>query len=427
MKGNIRKRSENSWQITLDIERDPATGKRRQHIETLYSKKSAENRLAELILSIERGRYERPVRITVAEWLGKWYRDYVKNQCDNRTALSYLSEIRGHLIPSLGGLLLDQLKASHVQSYISCALKEGRVDGKGGLSARTVRYHYTILSRALKDAVIAGHIGRNIADLVRPPRYRRKTMKTMALEDVPRFLEESLSTPYYRLFYTALYTGMRLGELCGLPWRGVDLDNGRISVFQELSKRGSINTIKEVKTRHSRRQIALSPSLVKVLQQLRIETEAQAVLLGRKLGGDDLVFSYPDGRTLDPSTVSHALGRVLRQAGLPHIRFHDLRHTHATFLLGAGVNIKVVSERLGHASVAFTLDTYGHVMPGMQESAADSLDWLILPGFMKPDDVVKMLSNGCQNVVKEAGFECEPHRNRTCNLLIKSQLLCQLS
>jgi integrase len=214
----------------------------------------------------------------VAEWLERWYRDYVKNQCDHRTALSYLSEIRGHLIPALGEIRLDQLKASHVQSYISRALKEGRVDGKGGLSARTVRYHYTILSRALKDAVIAGYIGRNIAELVRPPRYRRKTMKTMALEDVPKFLEESLSTPYNWLFYTAIYTGMRLGELCGLPWRGVDLDNGRISVFQELSKRGGISTIKEVKTRHSRRQIYLSPSLVKVLRQLRIETEAQAIL-----------------------------------------------------------------------------------------------------------------------------------------------------
>jgi integrase len=257
MKGNIRKRSENSWQITLDIGRDPATGKRRQHIETLYSRKAAENRLAELILSIEQGTYERPVRITVAEWLEKWHRDYVNNQCDRRTAASYLSEIQSHLIPSLGAIRLDQIKASHIQTYISCALREGRLDGKGGLSARTVRYHYTILSRALKDAVIAGYIGRNIADLVRPPRSKRKIMKTMALEDVPRFLEESLSTPYYRLFYTALYTGMRLGELCGLPWRGVDLNNGRISVFQELSKRGSINTIKEVKTRHSRRQISL--------------------------------------------------------------------------------------------------------------------------------------------------------------------------
>jgi len=341
--------------------------------------------------------------------------------------LKEVLEIKRHIIPALGVIRLDQLNSNHIQSYVSRALREGRLDGKGGLSARTVRYHYTILSRSLKDAAVAGYLGRNVAELVKPPRSRRKIMKTMALEDVPRFLEVSLNTPYYRLYYTALYTGMRLGELCGLPWRGVDLERSYISVFQELYKRGGICTIKEVKTRHSRRQISLSPSLVQVLRGLRIETEAQAVLLGRKLGGDDLVFSYPDGKPLDPSTVSHALARVLRQAGLPHIRFHDLRHTHATFLLGAGVNPKVVSERLGHASVAFTLDTYGHVMPGMQESAADSLDRFILPELLKQENVVKMLSNGCQNVVKEAGFECEPRRTRTSNRLIKSQLLCQLS
>jgi len=252
-------------------------------------------------------------------------------------------------------------------------------------------------------------------------------MKTMALGDVSRFLEASLSTAYYCLFYTALYTGMRLGELCGLPWRGVDLEYGYISVFQELYKRGGVCTIKEVKTLHSQRRISLSPSLVQVLRQLKIETEAQAILLGRTLGGDDLVFSYPDGRPLDPSTVSHTFTRVLREAGLPHIRFHDLRHSHASFLLGAGINPKVVSERLGHASVAFTLDTYSHVIPGMQESAADSLDRLILPGLLKPGDVVRCLPVGCQNVVNERKFESEPHRTRTCNRLIKSQLLCQLS
>jgi len=173
MKGNIRRRSANSWQITLDIGRDPATGKRRQHTETLHSRKATEMRLAELILSIEQGSYARPVRITVAEWLEKWHRDYVTNQRDRRTASSYLSEIRSHLIPSLGAIRLDQLQSNHIQSYISRALREGRLDGKGGLSASTVRYHYTILSRSLKDAVTSGYLGRNVADLVKPPRPRR--------------------------------------------------------------------------------------------------------------------------------------------------------------------------------------------------------------------------------------------------------------
>ena len=279
----------------------------------------------------------------------------------------------------------------------------------------------------LKDAVRAGYLGRNVAEAVDPPRFKRKTMNTMALEDVPRFLKAALATPYHRLFYTALFTGMRQGELLGLTWRGVNLEQGYISVFQELFKRSGTCIIKEVKTRNSRRRIALSPSLVQVLRSQRLEAEANAILLGRELGPDGLVFSYPDGRALDPGTITHSFSKTLTEAGLPHIRFHDLRHTFATFMLGAGVNVKVVSEMLGHASTSFTMDTYAHVTPGMQESAAEQLDRLILPEILGTENVGKMLSNGCQNVVNGGGSEREPHRTRTCNLLIKSQLLCQLS
>jgi len=135
-----------------------------------------------------------------------------------------------------------------------------------------------------------------------------------------------------------------------------------------------------------------SPSLVQVLNSQRLEAESNAILLGKELTLDDLVFSYPDGRPLDPSTVTHTFSKVLKEAGLPHLRFHDLRHSHASFLLGAGVNVKVVSERLGHASVAFTLDTYAHVMPGMQESAAEELDRFLLPGILGSENVVRMLA-----------------------------------
>jgi len=427
MKGHIRQRSPNSWQITVDIGRDEA-GRRHQHVETVHgNKRLADKRLAELVLAIEQGGYTRPAQISLGEWLLKWHQTYAVSRCDKRTSDSYLSEIQRHIKPALGMVRLDRLSPHHLQDYYARALQSGRLDGSGGLSARTIVYHHRILSRCLKDAVRAGHLGRNVADAVDPPRYRPKTMKTMALEDVPRFLEASLETPFYRLFYAALYTGMREGELLGLPWRGINLEKGYISVFQELYKRQGVVIIKDVKTRSSRRQIALSPSLVRLLRSQRLEAESNAVLLGKKLTPDDLVFSYPDGRPLDPSTVTHTFAKVLKEAGLPHLRFHDARHSHATYLLEAGVNIKVVSERLGHASVAFTLDTYGHVTPGMQESAAEDLDRLILPEILGTENVVKTLSNGCQDVVKKGEFESEPHRTRTCNRLIKSQLLCQLS
>ncbi len=427
MKGHIRQRSENAWQITVDIGRDE-TGRRHQHVETVHgSKRLAQKRLAELVLDIEQGGYTRPARISFGEWLLEWHRTYAVARCNRRTADSYLEEIQRHLKPALGMVRLDRLSPRHLQDFYAYCLRDGRTDGRGGLSARTVTYFHRIVSKSLKDAVRAGYLGRNVAEAVDPPRYQRKMMKTMALKDVPRFLKAALATPFHRLFYAALYTGMREGELLGLPWRAVNLDEGYISVFQQLFKRYGVIALEDVKTSYSRRRITLSASLVRVLRSHRIEAEANAILLGRELGPEDLVFSYPDGRPLDPSTVTHAFARVLREAGLPHIRFHDIRHTNATFLIGAGVNIKVVSERLGHASVAFTMDTYAHVMPGMQESAAEQLDRLVLPEISGVENVVKMLSNGCQNVVKEGDFESEPHRNRTCNLLIKSQLLCQLS
>jgi len=183
---------------------------------------------------------------------------------------------------------LDRLSPRHLQDFYARALQSGRLDGAGRLSAKTVSYHHRILSRCLKDAVRAGYIGRNVAEAVDLPRYKPKTMNTMAREDVPRFLEASLEAPFYRLFYTALYTGMREGELLGLPWRGLNLEQGYISVFQELYKRGDVVTIKDVKTRNSRRRIALSPSLVQVLSNQRLEAESNAILLGKELTPDDL-------------------------------------------------------------------------------------------------------------------------------------------
>jgi len=195
----------------------------------------------------------------------------------------------------------------------------------------------------------------------------------------------------------------------------------------------------EPKSKYSRRRITLPESLIEVLSSHRLELEAQGIMLGRPLAETDLVFSYPGNKPLDPSTVEHAFSRVLGEAGLRHVRFHDLRHTHATILLQAGVHPKVVSERLGHSSVAFTLDTYSHVVPGLQEAAAERFDQFISSvgidvrnvgktlKLAQAHHVAKMLPKGGEDSSKKGGFRYEPRRTRTSNRLIKSQLLCQLS
>ena len=374
----VRKRSKGSWEIYLDIGLDPLTGQRLRHYETIKgSKKPAKQRLAELEVSIEKGSYIKPKRTTLAEWLNNWLNGYVSTNCGVRTTQSYQSEVRCHLIPALGAIPLTHLQPQQLQNYYAHALSHGRIDGKGGLSARTVQYHHRILSEALNHAVKIGLLVRNVAKVADPPHPERRNMATLALEDIPKFLKATQETPYYVLFYTALYTGMRLGEILGLRWCDVDLDMAFLSVVQTLYKRSGVCKMLNPKSSHSRRRIALSSSLVLLLREYQAEQQTQRILLGKLPSDTDLVFSHLDGKPLDPGVVSHTFAKVLKKARLPHIRFHDLRHTHATLLLKRGIHPKIVSERLGHANIVITLDTYSHVLPGLQERAAEHFDDLV--------------------------------------------------
>lgn len=396
MKGHIRKRGKNSWAIVVELPKDAETGKRRQQWHTIHGTKGdAQRELRGILHSLEVGGYVKPNRITLGQYLKQWSENYAVIHTSPRTSESYQLEIRNHLIPALGAIPLCQLQPQQVENYYTDALTKGRGDGKGGLSARTVLYHHRILSEALSHAVKMGLINRNVANAVDPPKPARPRVATMTSEDIPKFLEAASDTPYYTLFFMALSTGMRLGELLGLRWGDIDLGSGSLFVVQALYRSNGVSEMREPKSPHSRRQIAMPSSLIQLLQQHYAKQEAQNILLGRKVTRSDLVFAHPDGKPLDRHTVSHSFSEVLEEAGLPHIRFHDLRHTHATLLLKSGVHPKVVSERLGHASVAFTLDTYSHVVPGLQEAAAESFD--------------KLLRQKClQNVCNSLNFTSRP-------------------
>ncbi len=399
MKGHIKQRSKGSWALWIELGRDPETGKRKQQTLTVRgTKKDAERELRELLHSLETGSYVQPSRITVFDWLKQWCESYVSMNCSIRTAESYKSEIRRHLSPALGAILLPQLHPQHLQDYYSQALIKGRTDGRGGLSARTVLYHHHILSEALSHAMKMGLVGRNVAEAVDPPRPEHKNVTTLSPENVSKFLEAAHETPYYVLFYTALYTGMRLGELLGLRWQDVDLDLANLSVVQALYKRSGVCKMVEPKTSKSRRQIALSPSLALLLRDFKTEQDAQRILLGASMVESNLVFSNISGKPLDPGTISHTSAKVLKRAGLPHIRFHDLRHSHATLLLKVGIHPKIVSERLGHANIGITLDTYSHVLPGLQERAARRFDEMLEPRVIAEDELSRKeeIGNGHQ-------------------------------
>ena len=188
-------------------------------------------------------------------------------------------------------------------------------------------------------------------------------------------LNAARETPFYALFYTALYTGLRRSELLGLRWRDIDLDLATLSVVQTLHHvSGKGYVFREPKTRRSRRLVDLSPSLALLLRDHWANQELERTLLGRVLVPDDLVFSNPDGTPFPPNSITKAFHKLITSIGISGIRLHDLRHNHATLILRQGVHPKVVSERLGYSSIAITLDTYSHVMPGIQAAAAQRFD-----------------------------------------------------
>jgi integrase len=227
----------------------------------------------------------------------------------------------------------------------------------------------------LKTAVKWGLISRNVADAVDPPRTHNTEMNTWDEDSIISFLNTVKNTPYYALFHTALFTGMRRSELLALRWQDIDLIYSQISVSRGLHQLNDGSYIfTQPKSAKSQRTIALSPSAILVLNEHHEKQKLERMLQGISLTDNDLVFSHPDGKPMRPNTVSRAWTILAAHAGLKVIRFHDARHSHASLMLKQGAHPKIVQERLGHSTIAITLDTYSHVAPGLQEAAAKRFD-----------------------------------------------------
>jgi integrase len=237
-----------------------------------------------------------------------------------------------------------------------------------------------VIRRALKDAVRWGYITRNVADAANRPRNTRTPeMKTWTAEQLAQFLDyvrehDSTLYPLWRLFATS---GLRRGEALGARWQDLDLDAGRLAIRQTLLARGKRLTYGEPKTKKSRRSVALDASTVKSLRHHRTSQASEKLAAGQAYSNADLVFADALGGPLHPDVVSKSFKAHLRATGLPDLNLHGLRHSHATLALQAGLHPKVVSERLGHSSVALTLDVYSHLIPAMQQDAADVVSALI--------------------------------------------------
>lgn len=374
MKGHIRKRGKRSWAIVLDLGRT-AEGRRRQRWHTVTgTKRDAERELGRLLHEFNTGAYVEPVRMLLSDYLERWLSDCASHAVSAKTLERYTEIVRNHLTPSLGQHPLQKLQPLHIQGSYSEALKRGRLNGRGGLSPRTVLHHHRVLHSALKQAVRWQLLVRNPADAVEPPRPQHKEMRALGEEETIRLLEAARNSRLYSPAFVAVTTGLRRGELLALKWDKVDLNRRLLSVQLTLEQtRGGLN-FKQPKTPRSRRMIDLPALTVEELKRHRKDQARHRLMLGPAYEDHGLVFPAPDGRPWAPDRFSSTFSALTRRSGFEGFRFHDLRHSHATQLLKQSIHPKVVSERLGHATIAITLDTYSHVLPGLQKDAAEKID-----------------------------------------------------
>jgi integrase len=370
MRGHIRQRSKGTWTIVLELGND--SGKRKQKWITVRgSHGDAEKKLTELLHQMDTGIYVNPGKATVSNFLDRWLQEYARPNLSPRGFERYAGIIRRHLIPCMGNIQLSRLKPEHLQNHYTAMLD-------AGLSAASVAYHHRVLHIALATAVKWGLVARNVADAAEPPRSRRPEMQTWDEYELNKFLESARGSQYYALFYTALFTGMRRSELLALRWQDIDFIYGQINVSRSLHQlKDNSFVFTATKSAKSRRTIALPPSAFLVLESYRKAKEIECSMLNTTLKDSGLVFCNLDGSPWRPNTVTRAWSTLAARAGVKVIRLHDARHTHASLMLKQGIHPKIVQERLGHASISMTLDTYSHVAPGLQETAARSFDTIL--------------------------------------------------
>lgn len=363
MAGQIIKRDVRTWTLRVFQGRD-AFGKRRYFNKTVHgTKKEAQAMLNSMLSERDLGTLRKPTDQTLSDHSANWLEAVAKGRVRQRTLQDYRDICARYVIPKLGGIQLTKLTPATVQAHYA-RLSES------GLSARTVRHVHAVLNNSLESAVRWKMITQNPCSHVDLPRVARTEVRVLTAIQAQELFRATEADPLHALFVLLISTGMRPSEALALRWSDVDLEMGRITVQRAVSGRAGNRHFEEPKTPRSRRTIPLPRTVTQLLVSRR------DAICGSGLTTCELVFPNGRGETLDLNNiVKRHFKPALRRAGLPDsLRLYDLRHSCATMLLQAGVNPKIVSERLGHASVTLTLDTYSHVLPDMQESAAEKLE-----------------------------------------------------
>lgn len=400
MKGHVtRKGGSGPWYVVIDIGRDPITNKRRQKWYSGFrTKKAAEAELAKLLHQMQTGAYVEPTKLTLGDYLRQWLDDYAKQNVSGKTFERYEQIVEKSIVPALGSLPLSKVQPLQIQNFYAQQLESGRKkrakaktaalepesaeatetkaeEPPKGLQPQTVLHFHRLLRKALAQAVRWNLLAANPADRVEPPKVRPQEVQPIDETRAAWLIELSEGTRCYIPIILAIYTGMRRGEVLALRWQDVSLEGGYARInraVEQTKKRGIV--FKEPKSRKGRRVVSLPAFVVEALKTHRTAQDELKALLGSGYEDGDLICCREDGTIWKPVAFDSSYRQLLERRKLDGPNFHALRHSHASHLLRSGVDAKVISERLGHSKVSFTLDQYVHLLPGMQEEAAQKIE-----------------------------------------------------
>ena len=369
--GNIRKRKDGRWEGRYTAGRDPVTGK--AVYKNVLGKTQAEvkEKLKRAIAENAELDFAKAGQYTVGQWMDVWFENCAKIKVRPSSHQTYRGYIDHHIKPYIGDIPLSKLTSLDLQKLYKKLLGSGRVERlesekqPKGLGPKTVRNINQVISSALTFAKEQKLIISNPTVGCVLPKLEHREMQTLTAEQLTSFLREAKESGVYEMYYIELATGLRRGELLGLKWVDVDLERGIIHVRRQVARINGKIVEAPLKTKNSYRTVSIGENAVGILRNQKAKSQSQ------------YVFPSPTGGPISPDSVLHMLHRVLERAGLPKVRFHDLRHTFATLALQNGVDVKTVSSMLGHYSAGFTLDTYAHVTTAAQRAAANTITTIL--------------------------------------------------
>lgn len=373
--GSIREKTTKSgeirYQITVEGERDPLTGKRNRVYKNVKgSKREARSVMHQMIVDMQQGAITKKSNKSVEDWMQEWIANYLPN-IEETTRVGYKTKIRCYIVPAIGDILITSLKTEHIQKMINDMLDRG-------LSPKNIRDTFNNVNAAMKKAVKIRLIPYNPCEAVELPKLKKYRAEVYSTEMIHNLLDCARETDMYMPILLLVTAGLRRGELLALRWKDIDFKNNILKVRKNMVNGENGCIIKAPKSEAGIRDIHLGEEVMSELRNARLEYMNEAFTYGGGFQNLGFIIHQKDGSPIHPDSMTRKWARFLKTNDLPKIRLHDLRHSNATALMQAGVNPRVVQQRLGHSDVNITLNTYTHVLPEMDMDAAEKLDSLML-------------------------------------------------